>query len=113
MQPLKSYLGGNIIINPELLHEIILVCHLPPKQSPRGLNWGAPIDLNPDNPDVNKFWACDYKKVANIITGVSKELIKIRHSPNKLAITTPKGDWTTTKPYPAAYALALMSILIK
>lgn len=113
MQPLKCHLGGNITINPALLHELILVCHIPPQQSPRGLNWGAPIDLNPDNPGVNKFWACDYKKVANIITGVSKELIKIRHSDSRLAISTPKGDWTTTKAYPAAYAVALMSALIK
>ena len=65
MQTLKCHLGGNITINPALLHKLVLVCHIPPKQSPRGLNWGAPIDLNPDNPAVNKFWACDYKKVAN------------------------------------------------
>jgi hypothetical protein len=113
MQLLKSNLGGNITIDPALLHEIISVCHEPPKQSPRGLNWGKPIDLNLDNPSMNKFWAYDYKKVANIISDISKELIRIRHSDSRLAISTPKGDWTTTKAYPAAYAVALMSVLIK
>ncbi len=113
MHILKSHLGGNITIDTALLHEIISVCHEPPKQSPRGLNWGKPIDLNSDNPGINKFWAYDYKRVANIVSDISKELIKIRHSDTRLAISSPKGDWATTKAYPAAYAVALMSALIQ
>lgn len=111
MKPLKSHLGGNITIDPEILQKIESVCHVPPIPTPRGLNWGTPIDLNPQSPGLNRFWACDFKKVANIVEDVSNSLVKITHTDKKFNIETPKGDWSTTKAYPAAYALALIESL--